>query len=369
MRLQKVLLALAAVLLVSGCASAEASVTATTGGTAGTVCQANGTNQIVISGVDDVQMRNSQAVYQVAQGLPLSQQDKDQAATVGITVIWTESTAGAGYPYGGFNTGDVMNGVPTSSRGLFQQMTAWGSLEDRLDPVKSAGLFYNSDKGPGVTGLLHVPGWQQMTISMAGQTVEGSQFSDGSNYESHVSLAQNLVQALAGSVTCTAAAGAVSTGGGGVGMEMNQSQDPSSFGWVHAGAMEPLVFQGHNFGQVAAGTAKLWTAMLSVLVPQIPGGLNSDLGCFEDRANVNSPGQLSFHAYGLACDLNSGVNANGASPAFLQGQQYALPMTTGALVNPYGFIWGGEFNGTKDPMHIELHITPDQVATWTAAHP
>ena len=67
------------------------------------------------------------------------------------------------------------------------------------------------------------------------------------------------------------------------GLEQNDSQDPSTYGWQLDGPLEPLTYQGHTFGQVAKGTAKLWTAMLNELVPLIPGGLNNDLGCHERR--------------------------------------------------------------------------------------
>ena len=165
-------------------------------------------------------------------------------------------------------------------------------------------------------------------------------------------------------------------GGGGAGavysppgLQQNDSQDPSTFGWVHGGPLEPLVWQGHNFGQVAKGTAKLWTALLNELVPLIPGGLNNDLGCFQDRANVNNPSVLSFHAYALACDLNSGVNCNGCSAQSLQGKQFALPMATHDVVAKYCAQWGGDFRGIPDPMHIEIHCTPAQIAAWSATQP
>lgn len=152
--------------------------------------------------------------------------------------------------------------------------------------------------------------------------------------------------------------------GGSPGFTQNPSQDPSSFGWVRAGAMVPYSFQGHNFGSVAKGTERLWDALFTDLVPLIPGGLNSDLGCFEDRNNVNNPSVASFHAYGLACDLNTGVNCNGCAAAGLQGQQFALPMETSSIAAKWGFEWGGDFHGTPDPMHLELHLSPGQVAQF-----
>lgn len=73
------------------------------------------------------------------------------------------------------------------SSGLFQQQTAWGSLADRMDPTRSANIFFTIDNGPGVRGLTKIkagngrlldynnesnsPGWYA-------QKVQGSAFPD-----------------------------------------------------------------------------------------------------------------------------------------------------------------------------------------------
>lgn len=62
------------------------------------------------------------------------------------------------------------------SLGLFQQRAPWGSVADRTNPAVSATLFFTLDKGPGLRGLLAVPGWQQMPAWQAAQSVQGSAF-------------------------------------------------------------------------------------------------------------------------------------------------------------------------------------------------
>lgn len=42
------------------------------------------------------------------------------------------------------------------SSGLFQQQPPWGSLADRMDPTRSATLFFTCDNGPGVRGLTKI---------------------------------------------------------------------------------------------------------------------------------------------------------------------------------------------------------------------
>lgn len=42
------------------------------------------------------------------------------------------------------------------SSGLFQQQPPWGTLADRMDPTRSATIFFTVDNGPGVRGLTKI---------------------------------------------------------------------------------------------------------------------------------------------------------------------------------------------------------------------
>jgi len=150
------------------------------------------------------------------------------------------------------------------------------------------------------------------------------------------------------------------------GLRQNRSQDPSSFGWVRAGAMVPFSWQGNNFGEVAAGTERLWTAMLDELVPAIPGGLTNELGCYQNRRNANNPGVWSFHSYGLACDINYGDNPNGAAGYGRSGLHVIPGEVATDIAAKYCMLWGGDFRGVTDPMHFEIHVTPAQISVWLA---
>ena len=169
--------------------------------------------------------------------------------TVAIAAALTESGMRA------LNYGDVMNGVPTTSRGPFQQLAAWGPLEDRLDPVSSSLMFFNGGAA-GQPGLLDIPGWQQLPVHTAAQAVEKSQFADGSNYLPHVPHAEQL----SASLVCQDPAPVAAANG----MQQNASQDPSSFGWVRASNIVPTSWDGRPIaGGVAAGTGPLWTGLLT----------------------------------------------------------------------------------------------------------
>lgn len=86
------------------------------------------------------------------------------------------------------------------SMGLFQQRpgAGWGPPEVLMQPVSSAGLFFDR--------LAGVAGWQTMDPWMAAQTVQGSSSSDGGIYRVKYPQAEQIVQALQ-------AAGAGSSGG------------------------------------------------------------------------------------------------------------------------------------------------------------
>lgn len=283
--------------VLAACGSAAADTGTGTGSTTGVTCTSANGSPIIISGVDDVQLQNSQAVYEVAQGLNLpTQQEKDEAAVVGITVIWTESTAGKGSPYGQFDRGDVMNGVPTTSRGLFQQIAAWGPLEDRLDPKKSASMFYNGGKG-GQKGLLSVSGWQTLDVHIAAQAIEQSEFSDGRNYLPNVSRAQSIVQALGGSVKCTA--NATSGSGAGTVTACAPGTDRAALVATVLGSPNLKLREGREASQtsdiqtgIECPTVAVIASMLTIGVPIRINSLMSD-----------HPVDTGYHPKGMAMDL------------------------------------------------------------------
>lgn len=72
------------------------------------------------------------------------------------------------------------------SRGLFQQRDSWGSLSDRMDPTKSATMFYEH--------LLQVGGWQSMTPTQAAHAVQGN--ADPNYYQQYWTAAQSVVAGL-----------------------------------------------------------------------------------------------------------------------------------------------------------------------------
>ena len=143
---------------------------------------------------------------------------------------------------------------------------------------------------------------------------------------------------------------------------LNPSQNPSSFGWQRAAGIVPYAWNGHPFvGGVAGGTQGLWAGLMNALVPQIPGGLMAPIWAYENRNNVNSPGNASFHAYGLAADINAPQNPNGAPGDGRSGPGVIPAGVARSLAARFGMEWGGDFRGTPDPMHFEIHVSPGQI--------
>jgi hypothetical protein len=82
------------------------------------------------------------------------------------------------------------------SLGLFQQRPSqgWGSLAQIMNPTYAATQFYRH--------LLAVPGWQQMSVNDAAQTVQRSGFPLA--YGPHEQAAREIVAAVSGAACTTA---------------------------------------------------------------------------------------------------------------------------------------------------------------------
>jgi murein DD-endopeptidase MepM/ murein hydrolase activator NlpD len=85
------------------------------------------------------------------------------------------------------------------SLGLMQQRpsTGWGTPTQVQDPAYAARAFYGGPTSPtSNSGLLSVPGWQQMPLWQAAQTVQRSAFPRA--YADHEPLATEIVHRLTG---------------------------------------------------------------------------------------------------------------------------------------------------------------------------
>ena len=127
------------------------------------------------------QKRNAAVIYNEAAGT--GQQTK--AAVIGIITSIQEATL-RNIPYG----------YPgSSSLGLFQQIAAWGPRDVRMNPAKSAHMFFYGGR-QGQSGLTDIPGWELMEPGVAAQTVQRSAYPFA--YTPHLNEAYAIVKALKG---------------------------------------------------------------------------------------------------------------------------------------------------------------------------
>lgn len=112
----------------------------------------------------------------------------------------------------------------------------------------------------------------------------------------------------------------------------------------------------------------LFTGLLTDLVAaglHVPTGPVMQAGDWGYEArNVRGSSSLSFHAYGLAIDVDAPHNGMTTSHPF----STTFPHNTTAIAHKWGCEWGGEWSGRVDPMHLEVHLSPGDVAGVVAAN-
>jgi hypothetical protein len=157
------------------------------------------------------------------------------------------------------------------SLGLFQQRPSqgWGSEEEILDPVTSTTMFYE--------GLLQVPGWATMDVTVAAQAVQRSGFPEAyADHEPEARLmAVSLLGQAPGSWTCTdlaatppddASSTAVATlAARELGTARLSGEQPTEDGWAIATWLvahgERLALESVTYdGQTWTATSGAWTA-------------------------------------------------------------------------------------------------------------
>ena len=140
-----------------------------------------------VAGLDQAEMNNAAAIVQAGKqrGLP------QRALVIAVATSLQESnlynTASSVIPES-FNYPHQGVSSDFDSVGLFQQRTSmgWGSVSQLMDPVHSAGLFYDR--------LVQVPGWDSMALTDAAQAVQRSAFPGA--YQKHEAKAQTIVSAF-----------------------------------------------------------------------------------------------------------------------------------------------------------------------------
>lgn len=129
-------------------------------------------------GLTQEQLNNASAIISTGRRMGATQRD---IITALMTAMQESSLRNIGY---GDDIYGVRNpdGTLTSSLGLFQQQKWWGTRAERLDPNKSAELFYRA--------LFQVPNREDMPLTLAAQAVQRSAYPNA--YAKWESLARVL---------------------------------------------------------------------------------------------------------------------------------------------------------------------------------
>ncbi len=128
-----------------------------------------------VSGLDATQLQVAKDIA----GVALSRGLGKRGVLIGIMTGLTESM---------LTPVDHGDSATSSSLGVFQQLRGWGSQADRMNPTIAAGLFYDR--------MVGVANWQSQDPWVVAQTVQGSEFSDGSNYQAQLGRAQSITDAV-----------------------------------------------------------------------------------------------------------------------------------------------------------------------------
>jgi hypothetical protein len=114
-----------------------------------------------IAGYRGAQLENAAVIMDAATALGLGA----DAQVLGVMAAMGESGL-RNIDYGDWETSGVRNpdGSRTTSIGLFQQQEGWGSVEERMDPARSATLFF--------ARLVEIPEWQDMKPTRAIHAVQ-----------------------------------------------------------------------------------------------------------------------------------------------------------------------------------------------------
>lgn len=217
-------------------------------------CVANRTDA-AFSGLDADQTAHARVIVAVGRGLQVSA----RGWTIAIATALTES---------GLRNLDYGD---RESVGLFQQRAPWGPLEVRMDPTQSATMFYTGGRG-GQQGLLQIPGWESMPLTMAAQAVQRSAFPTA--YARYEALADELVAdssiTAATCLTGSEYAGDGSAGARAVAAAMRWIGTPYS--WGGGGINGPTLGFGSGAGTVGFDCSSLvqyaWHEATGIVLPR-----------------------------------------------------------------------------------------------------
>ncbi|MEV4518181.1 hypothetical protein AB0K00_55650 [Dactylosporangium sp. NPDC049525] len=139
-----------------------------------------------VGGLTQAEMNNAVAIIEAGQQLKLPRRAFVVAIATALQESHLRNLANANLPESLKHPNEGV-GYDHDSVGLFQQRPNWGTVAQLMDPHESARRFYSA--------LAKIPGWEQLQITVAAQTVQVSAYPDA--YAKWQTLAQQIVDAVA----------------------------------------------------------------------------------------------------------------------------------------------------------------------------
>ena len=198
-------------------------------------------------------------------------------------------------------------GSDSKSSGLFQQQPPWwGTVADRMDPYRSARMFFEALKKLDYNSDAHTPGWYA-------QAVQRSSFPD--RYDTRIAEAQQLYDRIAGAA-------------------------PAERKTVPAYTMNEIDLTGTHASHSSRNGAKPW---LFVLHTQEGGGNAEGLHNYFKRA------QVSYHYTVDNATLIGSVDTDRASWSVLDANPYTINLCfAGSRAAMSRDEWLGKFSNAID---------------------
>jgi hypothetical protein len=138
-----------------------------------------------VAGLSQSQMDNAIAIVETGKQMKLPRRAMVVAIATALQESELRNLANSNLP----ESMDRPNqgvGRDHDSVGLFQQRPNWGSVDELMNPKESARRFYDA--------LVKIPGWEQMNVTYAAQSVQRSAFPDA--YAKHQGRAERIVDAI-----------------------------------------------------------------------------------------------------------------------------------------------------------------------------
>lgn len=312
----------------AGDTSTPATVAATNeqaGYFAGMVCAPNpdATQTGTIDGFDGDQLANAAAIVHAGQSLGVP----EQGLVIAVATAMQESSLH------NLDHGDLMpDGRPSTSLGLFQQLAAWGTAAQRLDPAQAATMFFTGGHH-GQPGLLDIPHWQDLPLTLAAQAVQQSELPDA--YARWETPAREVVGAVQHR-DCPASTSPAANGGAQTVIARATAELGLPYVWGGGDADGPTRGEDPDgpVGFDCSGLALYAYAGVDVAVPHQTQAIWATFPHITDRA-VLQPGDLLLYSINGAA---SGIHHVGI---YLGGDAMIEAPQTGEDVKITTGIWTG----------------------------